>query len=367
MDAPIAEEWRPVEEAPGYQVSSLGRVMGRRGKLLTQTVNQFGYKTVSPYVGGKTLYRQAHRLVAQAFIPNPDGLPLVNHKDGDRLNNVVDNLEWVTAKQNAERIVKPAEDNARRSRKVIQVFPDGHTETWASVKEAAGEARVSYGAMSGMCGAGRTDAEGNRWAYADVEAGGLEGEEWAWVEFPDENPIEVSTLGRIRLQSGQIVEGRVKGNYSRYQKYGVHRLVATAFCDRRPGQNIVNHLDGNPANNCAANLEWTTQQGNCEHAHATGLCRRKPVRRTLPSGQTVDYDSIKEASRLTKVSAGDIVRACKGQAQRAGGSKWEYLPTTTPKAEPPATAPVAEPLATAPVARRLTDEDIAALLEDLVV
>jgi hypothetical protein len=362
----MAEEWKPVEEAPGYQVSIHGEVMGRRGKLLTLVLNQFGYKTVTPYVGGKTIYRQVHRLVAQAFIPNPDKLPIVNHIDGDRQNNCVANLEWVTAKQNAERIVKSTEVNTRRSRKVVQTFPDGHTETWASLTEAATEANIKPDSMARWCEQGATDLAGSIWHFLEDVEPVSEDEQWAWVSpLEGKPPVEVSTHGRIRLKTGQIIMGTTKGNYNRYQRYGVHRLVAMAFRDKRPGSDVVNHLDGNPANNRATNLEWTTQQGNCVHAHDTGLCRRRPVRRTAPSGQITDYVSIKEASRLTKISAGDIVHVCKGQKKRAGGSTWEYISNeqdTPPTHGPPVTVADVPQLISARSHPVLSDDDIDALL-----
>jgi hypothetical protein len=368
MDGP-AEAWGPIEEAPGYQVSSLGRVMGRRGKPLTQIVNQFGYKTVSPYVGGKTLYRQAHRLVAQAFIPNPDGLPLVNHIDGDRLNNVVSNLEWVTARQNAERVVKPAEESARRSRKVVQTFPDGHSEIWNSMKEAAEEAGICSATMvSSYCRTGRTCPGGSRWAYVEDTAPAPEDERWALAQG-----IEISSHGRIRLKSGQVVAGRMRGNYLRYQSHGVHRLVAEAFCGRPPGSDVVNHKNGDPADNRASNLEWLTQQQNCAHAVATGLSRRYSVQRTAPNGETTDYPSIQEASRQTHISAGDICWACKGHKARAGGSQWKYLgdpmPAAAPDGEPPHeetkntnAAPGGDAVHEEP---KITDADLDALLATL--
>jgi hypothetical protein len=89
----MEEEWKPVDEVPEYLVSNFGRVKGRRGALLALCANQFGYKIASLFVNKKTIYRQAHRLVALAFIPNPDNHPLVNHIDGNKLNNHVSNLE----------------------------------------------------------------------------------------------------------------------------------------------------------------------------------------------------------------------------------------------------------------------------------
>lgn len=104
------EEWRDIKGYEGkYQVSNLGRIkrlhqfrVGKTGRKceLSETimsVNQRGdYYTVTLQ---KKCFR-VHRLVAQAFIPNPDSLPEVNHKDENKLNNCVENLEWCTHQYN---------------------------------------------------------------------------------------------------------------------------------------------------------------------------------------------------------------------------------------------------------------------------
>jgi hypothetical protein len=329
--ADSAEEWRDVAEAPGYKVSNLGNVLGKRGTPLTLITNQFGYKVVSPLVNGKTSTRQVHRLVAIAFIPNPDALPLVSHIDGDRLNNRVSNLEWVTPKQNAERAVNRAEESTRRSRKVVQTFPDGHTETWGSMKEAAGEVGVTASTIGLWCSGRAADPRGHGWEFADETEALPLGEKWRRVSLAEptqevEVPesVEVSSYGRLRLPNGQIIRGTLKGKYYRYRNHGVHRLVAAAFCELRPGCATVNHLDGDPANNRASNLEWTTQVLNCAHAHATGLCRRKPVRRRSQGGTVTEYPSVREASRVTGASASNIVLACQGKLKKVYNASWEY-------------------------------------------
>ena len=107
----MIEEWRPVVDYEGlYEVSSYGRVrsldkydsMNRflRGRILRLFTDGLGYLRAQLYSNSKRKSFLVHRLVAQAFIPNPDNLPQVNHRDENPSNDNVDNLEWCDGKYN---------------------------------------------------------------------------------------------------------------------------------------------------------------------------------------------------------------------------------------------------------------------------
>ena len=111
----MTEEWRPIEGYEGlYEVSSYGRVRSLdryvktcygsyrlyKGKVLSPGKKSDGYLLINLSCNGKYNTIRVHRLVAQAFLPNPDNLPEVNHKDENKTNNSVENLEWCDRKYN---------------------------------------------------------------------------------------------------------------------------------------------------------------------------------------------------------------------------------------------------------------------------
>ena|SRR5690606_8810180 len=100
------EIWKQIPHAKkGYLISNLGRVRGIKKTYLTPTVGGRGYAYVHLSSGdfpSKRFKECVHRLVAKTFIANPENKPQVNHKDGNKLNNNLDNLEWVTPSENIQ-------------------------------------------------------------------------------------------------------------------------------------------------------------------------------------------------------------------------------------------------------------------------
>lgn len=94
---------KEIKNYPGYFVSKNGEVWSSfKKKYLKQHECFYGYKSVSIKVNKKTKILKIHRLIAIHFIPNPENKPCVNHIDGNKINNSIDNLEWCTYKENSK-------------------------------------------------------------------------------------------------------------------------------------------------------------------------------------------------------------------------------------------------------------------------
>ena len=117
------EVWKDILDFPNYQISNLGRVKSkgryvnvgiknqdkcyRKEKIIDGYINRKGYKQVTLYdENRKPKTMRIHKLVALYFIPNINNLPEINHKDGNKLNNNVDNLEWITNYDNIQHSIK---------------------------------------------------------------------------------------------------------------------------------------------------------------------------------------------------------------------------------------------------------------------
>jgi hypothetical protein len=102
----MEEIWKPlIGFECCYEISNLGKIrsykrQGSKSEFLTYKITGYGYPAVNLRCNGKKFFKAIHRLLAEHFIPNPDNLEMVNHKDNDKSNYNLDNLEWVTRGQN---------------------------------------------------------------------------------------------------------------------------------------------------------------------------------------------------------------------------------------------------------------------------
>lgn len=131
-----------------YGINKKGDVFGyKRAKILKQKTNRYGYKTIKLCKNNQLYYFMVHRLVAQTFINNPNNLPQVNHKDGVKSNNKVDNLEWCTQSENMKHAYRMGLEK-KKCKKVCQYDAHGSfLKIFDSIKDASlyfGLKRNSY-------------------------------------------------------------------------------------------------------------------------------------------------------------------------------------------------------------------------------
>ena len=158
------EIWKPVKGFEGlYEVSNCGRVRSRY-KLLKEQ-NKSGYQTVYLYKNKIRYGHKVHRLVAEAFLNNFNNYPCVNHKDEDKLNNHVENLEWCSHKYNTNYGTCIARRSKKLFKRIIQIDSSGNKVYWNSIKEASQVLNIDSSSISKAAQEKRISAGGYRWVY----------------------------------------------------------------------------------------------------------------------------------------------------------------------------------------------------------
>lgn len=176
----MEETWKNIKGfGKLYQVSSNGEIRSftskNKGNKVKGWVQNTGYLTICL----KNKKYSVHRLVAEAFIPNPNNYPIINHKDGNKLNNKVDNLEWCTYKHNYEEAIRlglmkqnfPLKNNKTKAKKINQYdLQNTYIKTFECSVEAAMELKengikVNARNIRSVCSGERKTAGGFIWRY----------------------------------------------------------------------------------------------------------------------------------------------------------------------------------------------------------
>lgn len=176
----MAEVWRDVPGYEGlYQVNAAGQVWSRPrlsagvkrpayticGRLLKPWRNSAGYLCVTLCKDGRKSKWLMHRLVASAFIPNPENHPIVNHINGDKADNRVGNLEWCSDEYNAWHNAHTLKHESTLAKRAVVCLDDG--KVYDSAAEAARATGGHNQNIVKCCQGKRSQANGLRWAYAE--------------------------------------------------------------------------------------------------------------------------------------------------------------------------------------------------------
>ena len=171
------EIWKDIKGFEGiYQISNQGRVRSLdrvvifkngasrkyKGQILSKMISKYGYERVDLRMNGKHKIYSVHRLVAEAFIPNPEGKETVNHKDENKQNNCVDNLEWMTIKENSNygtRNMRMAKSQGQK----VRCIETG--KIYYSLTEAERQTGIDRHRISRVCKGLQEMTIGTHWEY----------------------------------------------------------------------------------------------------------------------------------------------------------------------------------------------------------
>lgn len=162
------ETWKVINDFPNYEISNFGNIRNKT-KLLKIVPNKQGYNIVVLCNGiRKTI--NVHRLVAAAFVPNPENKPCVDHIDGDRANNHADNLRWVTVKENQNNPITKSKWIGKKAKphheKAVEQIKNGIVvNVFVSIQEAARKGNFSATAICKVCKGKGNLHKGYKWRY----------------------------------------------------------------------------------------------------------------------------------------------------------------------------------------------------------
>jgi len=377
------EVWKDIAGYEGrYQISNLGRVKSVKrlaynphvlGDGCYRTVperilkhnNNRGYHCVYIRSDNVTKVHRIHYLVARAFIGEPPSPSyLVIHLDGNKHNNVVENLKWVTPKEYSEIALstlakKPLSDDQKKRKsdqmkerlannpEIVKRNSEHMKKIWADPEyKAAVSKKISQGWQKRVA-----EIEANKPPKEIYHVPDLPGEEWRDVKGY-EGLYAVSNMGRVKglhrdlphevygtwhinerlLKPGLAGPGKTKYySVSLHDKNGlaenrkVHRMVAEAFLPRIEGKDVVNHKDCNKLNNCVDNLEWCTSLENTRHAVLNNRMDWSKTKRTpvvnIETGEW--FRTIQDAEAKYHVANGAIGHAVRN-GKKSCGFHWKY-------------------------------------------
>lgn len=259
-----------IKNIDDYKITKDGKIWSVYNKMFLAYRICNGYNIISLKQKEYTI----HRLVAQTFIPNPDNKPYVNHINSDKTDNRVENLEWVTQKENCAAHGK----QISHPKKVVQMDMTGkELNKYNSLIEAGKAIGFSASAISKAVLGINNSAGGYLWTYEDggyivgldISKGKQVYEYEKYYVFPNGtvyNKVRQSYVKPVINASGYTYV-TISCNKTKKNCY-VHRLVAEHFIENKDVKKTqVNHKNKKRDDNRIENLEWVTPSQNLIHAN----------------------------------------------------------------------------------------------------
>lgn len=338
------EIWKTIEDFPNYDVSSFGNIRNNTSNYIMKLQKNYaGYIKISLVNENKKSNNcSVHRLVAKAFINNPENKPTVNHINDNPSNNKVTNLEWATmSEQNCHKslekrkLSKPI--NYRPILK-IDIITGIIIEHYKSISDASkwifdnklskitefnrNNNSIISSKICAVANNKRKVAYGYIWKYHIEKNKDNE----IWKEIPSsiigKQNYFVSNLGRYKNNKGEVKNDyKHSSGYKRIhinnKTYLLHRLVEITFSENIKNKEFVNHKDGNKLNNSLYNLEWTTCLENNIHKINSGLsnCTKKIIQYDSIMNKLCEFISIVECSKILNITSSCISDNCRGKTK----------------------------------------------------
>lgn len=273
------ESWKNIVDFNKYDVSTLGRIRNKKSKYVLKNNTKSDYDKILLFLTGSTKRKQRaiHIHVALTFLGNPPKKNMVvNHKDGNKRNNRLSNLEWTTRSKNS----KLAHENGlitTYKRKIFKydIETDELIQTYESIQKAADEIGQKIQTLQYHgCKEDGGIFKGFRWRCEEIEESEIIPNE-KWKQYKETNYL-VSDHARVQNKIRKIfnvIKPVIVNDYyniclSSVGTFKLNRLVAEVWIENPYNLPVVDHIDGNKLNDHVSNLRWVTALDNVRSAVA---------------------------------------------------------------------------------------------------
>jgi hypothetical protein len=272
--------WKLVNNYDNYSVSDTGDIKNNTTNRILKHYVRNGYKSVTLCKNNVKKTYNIHTVVAEHFLQKPlDKNYVVNHKDENKLNNNIDNLEYVTYKENTMYSMTSKRTTNTQMFNLDDFLPIPNYKNY----------------MISKCG--------------------------------DLYSKKINRLCCKTILPNGYHKIKLKSNSNVYKDLYIHVIVAMTYLSYTPCKGyVINHKDGNKGNNHLDNLEIVTHKENM--IHSVNINRHRLYRRGVyyinSNNERVEYSSGKEASEKTGIDNSSILKSCKSDKATAGNLKWYY-------------------------------------------
>lgn len=270
----MTEEWKVIEKTLNYEISNCGEVRNKTTKKILKSQLLNGYLGITLKTNNKKTLSKIHRLVATQFLICPDETYVVNHKDGNKTNNHVENLEWISQSENVKHAFRLGLNKGKKNKVYQYTLDNVFIREYNSPIDVENEMGIPRTRILDVCEGKARKTGGYIWKYSDeYTATQPVPEGKTMTEYPNyiiTNDGKVYNSQRKRFLSlKKHVNGYIGIALTSYdnkrKNFYAHRLVALLFVDNPNNYPEVNHIDFDKTNNKIENLEWISRSGNSKH------------------------------------------------------------------------------------------------------
>lgn len=272
----MIEEWVLIENGANFEISNYGQVRNNyTNKILKQTLVS-GYLRITLTTNNRKTTSKIHRLVATRFLVRSNETHIVNHKDGNKLNNHVENLEWISQSENVKHAFNLGLNKGQKNKVYQYTLDNVFINEYNSPIDVEKETGIPHTRILSVCQGKARTSGGYIWKYSDEYIGKQQKSAVPEGKIREDYPNYIITNdGKVYNSQRKrylTIKKHVNGytgislsNETKRTNFYIHRLVALLFIDNPNSLPEVNHIDFDKTNNNVANLEWMSRSDNSKH------------------------------------------------------------------------------------------------------